>query len=89
MEYKLQDFVELILEELEQYEDLEDKHFENWHKRFVDIVKTGKINKKRVIKKNDDLFIVVNDEMEIFGIVDDYIFAIEENNMPQYWDSFK
>lgn len=88
MEYLLADFLEIIVAELEQYEEVDTELVDAWCEKFENIVENEKLAKGRKITKNGEVYIKVKDEMEIFSIVDDYIEAIEDNTLKAYWNSF-
>ncbi len=88
MKFTLEDFVFAVVEELEQYEDLDLNYVDKWCATFDEMVKTRKISKKNLVEEGNELFFQVDDETEIFAIVDDYIEAIENNSIPEYWKTF-
>ncbi len=88
MKFTLDDFIFTILEELEQYEDLKGEDVEAWVKNFKLMVKENKVSNKNLKKEGDKTFFELQDEMEIFAIVDDYIEAIENNSVREYWKTF-
>ncbi len=88
MKFTLEEFIFNILEELEQYEDLKAEQIEGWVKTFESMVKENKISNKNLKKIDGELYFEVQDEMEIFSIVDDYIEAIENNSVAEYWKTF-
>ncbi|MFV0441748.1 MAG: hypothetical protein ACK5LV_10740 [Lachnospirales bacterium] len=88
MKFTLEDFEFTIVEELEQYEDIDLKYVDDWCETFRKMVKDKKISKKNLKEENGTLYFSIEDEMEIFAIVDDYIEAIENNSIPEYWKTF-
>ncbi len=88
MKFTLEDFVFAVVEELEQYEDLDLNYVDKWCETFNEMVKARKISKKNLVEEGNELFFAVDDETEIFAIVDDYIEAIENNSIPEYWKTF-
>ncbi len=88
MKFTLEDFIFTILEELEQYEDLKGEYVEQWVKTFESMVKDNKISNKNLKKEGNEIYFELQDEMEIFAIVDDYIEAIESNSINEYWKTF-
>ncbi|MFV0520486.1 MAG: hypothetical protein ACK5LY_09485 [Lachnospirales bacterium] len=88
MKFTIEDFIFTIVEELEQYEDLDLEYVDKWCHTFEKMVKNGEISKKNLVKEGDELYFVLNDETEVFAIVDDYIEAIENNSITEYWKTF-
>ncbi len=88
MKFTLEEFIFNILEELEQYEDLKPDDIEAWVKTFESMVEDNKISNKNLKKIDGEISFEVQDEMEIFAIVDDYIEAIENNSVKEYWKTF-
>lgn len=85
---KIDEFVEEIVQDLTDCE-VDEKDIKIWEETFRKMLLEHKISKKNISETIKGLFFVVNDEMEIFSITQDYIDAIENNDLKTYWNTFK
>lgn len=87
MVFEWQDFLEEIKMEMYGYDEIEEEYIFDWQKRATKWVKQIK-NRKNIIKKNTSISIEIEDESDIFKIVDSYYYAIVHEDLEQYWASF-
>lgn len=85
----IEDFLFEVKEEMLCYEDLGEKKAEIWGKEFIMWLNNDKIKKSNVIVKGDKKYFCLDDESEIFDIVDEYLDAIEKNKESEYWSKFQ
>ncbi|MFV0503007.1 MAG: hypothetical protein ACK5LT_03420 [Lachnospirales bacterium] len=88
IKYEINEFIDLIEEELRVYEHLSEDEIDDWKHIFLQLVDENKVSKQNLAKEGGIFYFKIEDEMEIFSIVDDYSFAIENNSLKDYWDSF-
>ncbi len=85
---KLDDFIEEILTDLRDCE-IEEELLEEWKQTFLTMVENKEISSKNLKSSAKGLVFEVQDEVEIFSITQDYIDAIENNDLKTYWNTFK
>ncbi|MCD8091048.1 MAG: hypothetical protein LUD81_10620 [Clostridiales bacterium] len=74
-----EDFVFEVTEELSCYEEIGREGAEKWAEGF---------EKWCIEKRNKADSISLKDESEIFDIADEYLEAVEEGKISEYWKSF-
>lgn len=82
---------ELIFEvkdEMSCYEEIGKKGADDWEEGFRKWLSSDS-KKKNISKKGDKLVYTLSDESEIFDIADEYLKAVEENKIVEYWKSFQ
>ncbi len=84
----LDDFIEEIVSDLRDCE-VEEKDLAAWKETFLKMVENKEISKKNLKASKDGFVFEVKDEVEIFAITQDYIDAIENNDLKTYWNTFK
>ncbi len=85
---KLDDFIEEILTDLRDCE-IEEELLDEWKQTFLTMVENKEISSKNLKSSAKGLVFEVQDEVEIFSITQDYIDAIENNDLKTYWNTFK
>ncbi len=85
---KLDEFINEVISDLRDCE-LEEKELELWKNTFLEMVEKKEISKKNLKTSTKGLVFEVEDEMEIFSITQDYIDALENNDLKTYWNTFK
>ncbi len=85
---KLDDFIEEILADLRDCE-IEENLLDEWKQTFLKMVENKEISSKNLKSSAKGLVFEVQDEVEIFSITQDYIDAIENNDLKTYWNTFK
>ncbi len=84
----IEDFIFEVKDEISCYEEIGIEGAEKWEADFRKWLESSK-KKKNVIKKGDKIMFAVGDESEIFDIADEYLQALEENKLEEYWNSFQ
>jgi hypothetical protein len=84
----IEDFIYEIKEELECYEDIGTQGAEKWAEEFKQWL-NSKGNKKNIDRQGDECYYIVGDESEIFDIADEYLDAIEQGSVKDYWKKFQ
>ncbi len=85
---KLDEFIEEIITDLRDCE-LEENLLDEWKQTFLSMVENKEISSKNLKSSAKGLVFEVQDEVEIFSITQDYIDAIENNDLKTYWNTFK
>ncbi len=88
LKIKLDDFIEEILTDLRDCE-VEEEFLDEWKQTFLKMVENKEISSKNLKSSAKGLVFEVQDEVEIFSITQDYIDAIENNDLKTYWNTFK
>jgi hypothetical protein len=81
------EFVEEVKAEMAGYEEISEELIEAWVVKFEDYV--SKKKNEKLIKKGQDVQIKLDDEAELFKIVDRYLVAIENDEIEAYWQDWK
>lgn len=87
--YEINKFINIIENEMAQYSEINEEDILNWKTNFLNLIKKKEISKKNIKKDGNKTIFIIDDEMEIFSIVDDFLIAKEENDFKTYWNSFK
>lgn len=82
----VEEFIEEIKAEMYGYEEIDEELIELWEKKFRDYIKEKKAKKNRINYKTNS--ILIKDESELFDIVDNYLAAIVNDEMDQYWANY-
>ncbi len=80
------EFIEEIKAEMAGYEEMTPELIEAWVKAFEEFVRRG--NSKKIVKKGQNIDIKLEDEAELFRIVDRYLVAIENDEIEVYWQDW-
>ncbi len=80
------EFIEEIKAEMAGYEEMTPELIETWVKAFEGFVRRG--NSKKIVKKGQNIDIKLEDEAELFRIVDRYLVAIENDEIEAYWQDW-
>lgn len=83
----INDFIYEVKEEMICYEEIGKDGVADWEKNFNNWLNDGK-KKKHIKGEGENKVYMLEDESEIFDIVDEYIQAIEENKIREYWKKF-
>ncbi len=86
IKYELDDFIAEVEAELLNYEELDAMQINGFKKGFLEIVANNKVSKKNL---KDGVHFEIFDEMEIFTIADDYVQALDNNDLKTYWKTFE
>lgn len=84
----INDFIYEVKEEMICYEEIGEDGVADWEKNFNSWLNDGK-KKKHIKGEGENKVYMLEDESEIFDIVDEYIQAIEENKINDYWKNFQ
>lgn len=87
MKLKIEELIADVREEFLCYEEGEGC-FARWEKEFSAWIAENKGKRKDILQQQDAVFLKIQDEEEIFEIVDSYLDAIAEGSVPQYWKKF-
>lgn len=82
------EFVEEVKAELAGYEEIDQEHIELWIKRFEKYLKQKNLQDKRIKFTGDKISIRLDDESDLFKIVDKYYAAIENEDLEKYWNNW-
>ncbi len=83
-----EDFIFEVTEELLCYDEIGKDGADKWAEGFRKWLSDGR-KKKNIVKEGEKLFFVIADEGEIFDIADEYLDAVENNNITEYWKNFQ
>ena len=81
------DFIEEVKAEMAGYEEISEELINAWIIKFEEYVEKKK--SKKMIKKGKAIQIQLDDEAELFKIVDRYLVAIENDEVEAYWQDWK
>ncbi len=84
----LDEFIEEVISDLRDCE-VEEKDLKAWRETFLGMVEKKEISNKNLKTSPKGLVFEVKDEVEIFSITQDYIEAIENNDLKTYWNTFR
>ena len=73
--------------EVSGYEEITKEHIDDWVEKFEEYVKKQK--NKKLIKQGQKVQVNLDDEAELFKIVDRYLVAIENEEIDAYWQDWK
>lgn len=82
------DFVEEVKAEMAGYEEIEPAMIDKWVARFEKYLASKNLKDKRIKKKGDNIIVKLDDESELFKIVDKYLAAIENEDLDAYWSGW-
>lgn len=85
---KLDDFLDEITSDLLDCECTSDE-VSKWKDTFLSMVEKKEISNKNLKTNAKGLVFEIRDELEIFSITQDYIDALENNDLKTYWNTFK
>jgi hypothetical protein len=80
-----EEFVEELKAEMAGYEEITIDLINNWMQHFEAYVSRKNINNKRISFRSGKLYITLQDESDLFKIVDKYFAAIENEELEAYW----
>jgi len=82
------DFIEEVKAEMAGYEEIGQDNINLWVERCKQYLAKKKLKDKRVQVKGDQVTIKLDDESELFKIVDKYLAAIENEDLDAYWNNW-
>lgn len=86
MKLEIEDFIYEVKEELLCYEEIGEAGAEKWAEDFRKWLANDSIKKKNVVNGK---YFKIDDESEIFDIADEYLAALENNSIGEYWKKFQ
>lgn len=84
----IEDFIFEVKDELSCYEEIGSEGADKWEEGFRKWL-ISPVKKENISKKGDRLMYGLGDESEIFDIADEYLKAVEENSIDNYWKIFQ
>ncbi|MBM7684795.1 hypothetical protein [Defluviitalea raffinosedens] len=81
----LEDFIEEVKSEIIGYEELGEEKALEWEQKFLSLVNDGAKSIPNIEVKNGKKFYQLEDESEIFKIVDMYLAAADSGEEQDYW----
>lgn len=87
MKLRIEELIADVKEEFLCYEEGA-ALFARWEKEFAEWIAKNKGKRKDILLEKDAILLKIQDEEEIFEIVDSYLDAAEEGNIPKYWEKF-
>jgi hypothetical protein len=88
MEFELDEFLEEIKVEMSGYEEITEELINNWETRTKAWILENVNKKNRIIKNNNSIYIQLDDESDIFKVVDRYLAAVDGDEVEAYWQGF-
>lgn len=88
MELELEEFLEEIKIEMSGYEEIDEALINGWETKVKTIIEEEGTKLKGLIKKGGRYYISLEDETDIFRVVDRYFAAIDNEEIEAYWDDF-
>jgi hypothetical protein len=82
------DFIEEIKAEMAGYEELTQELISDWVKHFEKYLQKPNPRDKRVSIKGQIVNIKLDDESDLFGIVDKYLAAVDAEEIDAYWSEW-
>lgn len=79
------DFIEEVKAEMAGYEEIEKELIDQWVDTFNKYLKRKNLKDKHIIVKGDNVSIKLDDESELFKIVDKFYAAVENEDLDAYW----
>lgn len=89
IKYELNKFINIIKDEMLDFPEINKDDFKYWKTTFVELVNKNQINQKNIKKDKDNIYFLIEDEMDIFSIIDDFLIHKENNDLKTYWNNFK
>lgn len=83
-----EEFIEEVKAEMAGYEEITESLREDWLNRFKKYITKKNLKDKRVSAKGQNISIKLQDESELFSIVDKYFAAIENEDLERYWQDW-
>lgn len=78
----LEDFIFEVKDEILSYEELGQLKADEWEQKFIKFVDDKNKDKKNTV------YCCIQDESEIFDIVDEFYYSNEQNSLASYWNNF-
>lgn len=85
---EIDDFIYEVREELLCYEEIGEKGADVWAADFKKWLDDGR-KKENIAVSGGKTYFVIEDEAEIFDIADEYLEAVENNSVAEYWKKFQ
>ncbi len=85
----IEDLLAEVKEEMMCYEELGEEAATRWEKRFLLWLHNDKIKKPSIKQEKGKTYYTLQDEADLFSIIDHYWAAIENNEEDVYWNKFQ
>ncbi|HOQ16060.1 MAG TPA: hypothetical protein PLL17_02490 [Defluviitaleaceae bacterium] len=82
----IEDFIEEIKAEIMSYEELGEKKALEWEKNFISLIHEKDKLIKNIEEENGKKYYCLEDESELFRIVDMYLAAVDSGEEKEYWE---
>ena len=89
IKFSKEEFIEEITAELYGYEDITQEHREVFLTRLDAYIEDQKGKNKRISNQANSITIKMEDETELFGLIDKYLVAIVHDELEDYWKDWK
>lgn len=83
------EFIEELTAEIEGYEEITDEQKKTFIDKVVSTIEESDDKNKRISKKANSITIQLEDESELFDMVDQYYAAIMNEELDLYWANWK
>lgn len=83
------EFIEELTAELEGYEDITQEQKKAFIDKVISTIESDSGKNKRISKKANSITIQLEDESELFMMVDRYYAAINNEQLDLYWANWK
>lgn len=88
LKLEIEDLIYEVSEELLCYDEIGEEGAKKWAEDFRVWLADGR-KKQNVVQKGDKTYFVIEDEGEIFDIADEYLEAVENGSVKEYWKNFQ
>lgn len=79
-----EDFLEEVKAEMAGYEELTKELIGEWVTSFERYIKRKSLKDKRISFRGDKVYVKLEDESDLFKIVDKYFAAVENEDLEEY-----
>ncbi|NDL66531.1 hypothetical protein [Anaerotalea alkaliphila] len=85
----VEEFKAEIAVEMSGYEDITQALAQDWLNRLEAYIAEKRDGKGKIVEEDGERMVVLEDESELFGIVDKYLLAIEDGALEEYWQGWE
>ncbi|PKM52408.1 MAG: hypothetical protein CVV02_01260 [Firmicutes bacterium HGW-Firmicutes-7] len=89
IKFSKDEFIEELVAEMDGYEEITKDHKQTFLANLDKYIETTKDKNKRISKSANSITIKLEDESELFEIVDKYYSAIVNEELDLYWLNWK
>lgn len=83
------EFIEELRAEIAGYDEITEEHEDDFISRILQYIEAEKSKNKRISTDTNSIIIQLDDETDVFEIVDQYLIAIIDNEVDLYWANWK